>query len=316
MNLPLSPGSSSNSSEAVPKGWTTTQASTVGPAHWNQFGRESDWWNGRCIIRLYIYIWFWQGKTKPARPLGWYLFFSWFHDPNCKIVWMKSKKHVHKESTGKQNCDGSLLTQTIFLRYQLWGLVSWESSRLKQSIQQNAVDVWDLRLENIQKLWAHICRTRKRKYPGPLFESRKKLPRESWELCQTSLDTSQPLKRNMRFIHTSLQSSVTQDAAKRPDLQHSCVSVILLLHMACCKWGECEQRRVNIFSSKAKNCNCQSFTKLVEMKRIEWVKQVPEETYVCVYIYIYNLSTFPGWWFLTHLKNMSQLGIFPKYGWK
>ena len=81
---------------------------------------------------------------------------------------MKSKKHVHKESTGKQDCNGSLLTQTIFLRYQLWegelGII-----QLKQSIQQNAVDVWDLRLENIQKLWADILAPA-RKYSTPFWK--------------------------------------------------------------------------------------------------------------------------------------------------
>ena len=97
----------------------------------------------------------------------------------------------------------------------------------------------------------------------------------------------------MRFIHTSLQSSVTQDAAKRPCLQHSCVSVILLhKRLAACEVNVSKEGSTSYLPKpKTAVANLsQNWWKWSELS--EW-KQVPEETYVYS---VYILSTFPGWW--------------------
>lgn len=146
-----------------------------------------------------------------------------------------------------------MLTQTIFLQYQLWegelGII-----QLKQSIQlsrgclRSEVGIHSETLADIL--------APERKYP---FLKVEKIYRESWELCDPSLDTSQPLKRSMRNTY-SIQPGVTQDTAKRPYLQHSCVSVVLLhKRLAACEVNVSKEGSTSYLPKP--HCNCQSFTR-------------------------------------------------------
>ena len=203
------------------------------------------------IIYIYIYV-ILAGKDKTYGLWGWNLF--WNHNPNCKIVWMKSLT-FHKESTGKQNCNGSLLTQTIFLRYQLlW----WVGNHPTETI--NSIKPVGKHSETLADILAP-----ERKYP---FLKVEKIYRESWELCDPSLDTSQPLKRSMRNTY-SIQPGVTQDTAKRPYLQHSCVSVVLLhKRLAACEVNVSKEGSTSYLPKP--HCNCQSFTRWKWSELSEW----------------------------------------------
>ena len=144
-------------------------------------------------------IWYFCRENTKLKAFGGDIFS--FHDPNCKIVWMKSKslknmfiRNQLENKTVMVLC--SLKQSFCDINFGVWWV--GESSRLKQSIQQNAVDVLRSEAGKHSETLGRYPGTRK-EVQYPFLKVEKNLLRESWELCQTSLDTSQPFKKEHAF---------------------------------------------------------------------------------------------------------------------
>ena len=201
---------------------------------------------------------------------------------------MKSKKHVHKESTGKQDCNGSLLTQTIFLRYQLWegelGII-----QLKQSIQLSRGCLRSEAGKDSETLGRYPGTRKEVQYPFLKVEKNKSYKRILGAL--SNLTRHLPtLQKGTCVLYIHPYSPVLHRIQQRGHIYSTAACCVILRHkrLAACEVNVSKEGSTS-FLPKPKTAIANLSQNWVEMKRIEWVKNKFLKRHMCiVYIYIYT----------------------------